>query len=57
MFIKPDMSPAEQQVELILLKERWSLIQGGFDRKSIKIHNDNNVTLLLFTNCSLVYHS
>ena len=36
--IKPDMSPAERHTELLLLKERWSLIQKGIDRKKIKIH-------------------
>ena len=35
IFIKPDMSPAEQKIESILLKERWLLIEGGFDCKSI----------------------
>ena len=42
IFIKSDLSPAEQEVELILFKERWSLIEGGFDHKSIKISNVNN---------------
>ena len=42
IFIKPDLSPAEQEIESILLKERWSLIQGGFDHKSIKISSVNN---------------
>ena len=41
-FIKPDMSPAEQEAESILLKERWSLIQGVFNCKSIKISSVNN---------------
>ena len=36
------MSPAERAIESILLKERWSLIQGGFDRKSIRISRVNN---------------
>jgi len=35
--LKPDMSPAERLVESLLLKERWSLIQSGIDRKEIKI--------------------
>jgi len=39
VFIKPDLSPAEQKVESILLKERWTLIQGGHDRKAIKINS------------------
>ena len=42
IFIKPDMSPAEQKIELILLKERWLLIEGGFDRKSVKISSVNH---------------
>ena len=35
--IKPDMSPTERQTESILLKERWSLIQAGHERKNIKL--------------------
>ena len=35
--IKPDMSIPEQQTESILLKERWSLIQSGVNKKDIKI--------------------
>ena len=42
IFIKPDMSPAEQKIESILLKEIWLLIKGGFDRKSIKISSVNH---------------
>ena len=42
IFIKPDMSPAEQKIESILLKERWLLIEGGFDHKSIKISSVNH---------------
>ena len=36
---KPDLSRQERQVEAILLKERWKLIQSGIDRKDIKIRN------------------
>ena len=39
-FIKPDMSPNEHTTESTLLKERWSLIQAGYDRKRIKISNN-----------------
>ena len=39
-FIKPDMSPNERTTESTLLKERWSLIQAGYDRKRIKISNN-----------------
>ena len=39
--IKPDMSPEEQQIENMLLKERWQLIQNGTDRKLIKIRRNN----------------
>ena len=42
IFIKPDMSPAELAVESILLKERWALIQGGHNRKSIRINSSNS---------------
>jgi len=38
VFIKPDLSPAEQKVE-ILVKERWTLIQGGHGHKAIKINS------------------
>ena len=37
IIIKPDMSPTEKAIEATLLKERWSLIQSGTDRKAIKI--------------------
>ena len=46
VFIKPDLAPTEQKIESILLKERWTLIQAGHDRKSIKI-NSRNCTLYL----------
>ena len=42
IYIKPDMSPAEQAIESKLLKERWVLIQGGYNRKSIKINSSNS---------------
>ena len=34
--IKPDQSPDEWKIVAILLKERWSLIQAGVERKNIK---------------------
>ena len=37
--IKPDMSLTERHTESVLLKERWSLIQAGCDRKKIKIRS------------------
>ena len=37
--IQPDKSPAELQIESILLKERWNLIQAGHQRKSIRINS------------------
>ena len=40
MFIKPHMSLAERQLESILLKERWKLIQSGIPRKHIKLKSD-----------------
>ena len=42
IHIKPDMSPAEQAIESILLNERRALIQGGYNSKSIKMNNSNN---------------
>ena len=33
--IQPDKSPAELQIESILLKERWNLIQAGHQRKAL----------------------
>ena len=37
--IKPDLTTEERQVEKMLLKERWTLIQLGFDKKRIKLRN------------------
>ena len=37
IVIKPDLSPLERSNEKILLNQRWSLIQSGINRKSIKI--------------------
>ena len=36
VIIKPDMSPHERKIESLLLKERWSLMQSGVPRESIK---------------------
>ena len=35
-IIKPDLSSTERAIESALLKERWSLIQTGVNRKQIK---------------------
>jgi len=37
----PDLTPEERKIENYLLKERWSLIQLGFERKRIKLWNKN----------------
>ena len=37
--IKPDLTPEERKAESALLKERWTLMQLGFDKKRIKIRN------------------
>ena len=37
--IKPDLSLEERKRESALLKQRWSLIQSGIERKFIRIHN------------------
>ena len=39
IVIKSDMTPEERKTEVILLHERWNLIQQGVDRKAIKIRN------------------
>lgn len=33
-FQAPDLTPEERKVDNILLKERWLLIQLGFDKKN-----------------------
>jgi len=38
--IKPDMTPDEQQIESILLKERWTLIQKDTEHRAIKIRGN-----------------
>ena len=37
IIIKPDLPPEERAIESELLKQRWSLVQSGTDRKAIKI--------------------
>ena len=37
IYIKPDLSPAQQRIESILLKERRTLINAGTSSKSIKL--------------------
>jgi len=44
--IKPDMSQEERQIESLLLKERWVLIQAGTECKVIKIRG----TKIFFSN-------
>ena len=39
VFLKPDLTPEDRAKESLLLKERWSLIQKGTERKLIKLHN------------------
>ena len=40
VVFKSDLSPQEQNINSLLLKERWSLIQSGVQRKSIKLRAD-----------------
>jgi len=40
LVIKPDMLPQERAIESVLLKERWTLIEGGHNRKQIKLSNN-----------------
>lgn len=48
-FVRPDKPPAERKRDKCLLDVRWSLIQGGIERKTIKIRKFslfvNNVLL------------
>ena len=37
--IRPDLTSEEWKAETVLLKERWSLMQLGFDKNRIKIRN------------------
>lgn len=39
--IKPDMTKQERQIEQLLLKQRWQLLQSGYDRKQIKIRRNS----------------
>ena len=39
IFLKSDLSTEERAKESLLLKERWSLIQKGTERKRIKLRN------------------
>lgn len=39
--LKPDLTPEDRKIEGVLLKERWSLIQKGVDKKSIKLRKNN----------------
>ena len=39
--LKPDLPLQVRQIESLLLKERWQLIQDGCDRKSIRIRGSN----------------
>ena len=39
IFIKPDLSPAELEIEFIFLKERWNLIEAGHQHQSIRINS------------------
>jgi len=41
LLVKPDMSPEDRVVESTLLKEHWSLIQSGHNRKQIKISKNH----------------
>ena len=38
--IKPDLTREERMIESLLLKERWTLIQSGVERKVIKIRSN-----------------
>ena len=40
-YSKPDMTKEKRQVESILMKERWELIQSGVPRNQIKVRNSS----------------
>ena len=40
LVIKPDLTLEERQLESILMKERWGLIQSGQNKKDIKIQGN-----------------
>ena len=48
-FVKPDRSLEERKKDKCLLDVRWSLLQSGYDRSSIKIRNSS-----LYLNNNLV---
>jgi len=56
--IKPDMTQEERLTESLLLKERWTLIQGGIERKAIRIRSNkifvNNKLYGQIINSSLI---
>jgi len=39
LFLKPDLTSEERAKESLLLKERWSLIQKGVERRQIRMRN------------------
>lgn len=39
-FIKPDMTKQERLTEQLLLKQRWQLLQQGYNRKQIKLRRN-----------------
>ena len=40
-YIKADMTQEQHRLEIILMRERWKLIQSGVSRTRIKIRNSN----------------
>jgi len=54
-LLKPDMFPEDRAIESILLKEQWSLIQSGHNRKQICVFNPSNLNItkikILSLNC------
>ena len=42
VHIKPDLTPREKKIENYLHKERWSLIQLGFERPGIKTNGSES---------------
>ena len=51
IIIKPDLSKQDRDIQSILLRERWNLIQKGFGRRLIRIRNNQ-----LYVNNQLFGH-
>ena len=37
LHVEPDLSPQDRRIKAALMKERWTLLQSGMDRKDIRV--------------------